>query len=412
MKVLFVSMVGFENNTSASIQNKGIIKGLKGMGHVVDTLTLKPNHNTISYDDSMNDINSLVEKSYYIDINPVYAMLMAKKQKPNKEKAICKNENSSILKYMLGKVRFIIKKLYDNIAIFDAQKWNVNRVSQLDIDYNKYDVIISASDPKSSHLIVQRIFKKNKNLKVKWIQYWGDPMLIDITRKSDWRDRFVKYEENKLISKANRVVYASFITLKKQREIFPEFSFKMNYASQSYANEVNADTIIIDKGRKESAFIKVGYFGAYESTVRNIIPLYNAAKGGNFILNICGVSDIILKSENMVSVYGVVPYKKAVEMEKQSDILVCICNSKGTQIPGKIYYCTSYKKPIIVVLDGEYKDAMKHHFEKFNRFVLCDNEEESIKKAVKKAKNQLKTNNFIISKRLTPKYMARRILGN
>lgn len=42
MKILFISMVPFEYNTSATIQNKGIVLGLSQLGCSVDTMTLQP----------------------------------------------------------------------------------------------------------------------------------------------------------------------------------------------------------------------------------------------------------------------------------------------------------------------------------------------------------------------------------
>ena len=58
MRILFVTMVPFENNASATIRNKGIVKGLSELGHVVDIMTMKPNETAINYDDSINDINN------------------------------------------------------------------------------------------------------------------------------------------------------------------------------------------------------------------------------------------------------------------------------------------------------------------------------------------------------------------
>ena len=301
--------------------------------------------------------------------------------------------------------------IYDNISIFDAQKVNVKGVSNLDIDYDKYDIIISASDPKSSHLIVDRIFRENKSCNAKWIQYWGDPMLNDITRKSDWRDGFIKHYEKELILKADRVVYASPLTLDIQKKTFPKLAFKMDYANQVYANIVN-EIKNLSTGDDSSGSISVGYFGAYKSMVRNIMPLYNAAKDGKFKLNICGFSDISLLNTNNISVHGMLSYKETIKMEDRSDILVCICNSKGTQIPGKIYYCTGYNKPIIVILDSEYIGYLKDYFNKFDRFILCKNEENSIKDAIEKAKDQLRYKEFKIVEELTPMYMAKKLLGN
>ena len=49
--------------------------------------------------------------------------------------------------------------MYDSIAVFDAQKVNVKTLMMSKWTILRYDLIISASDPKSSHLIVERIFE-------------------------------------------------------------------------------------------------------------------------------------------------------------------------------------------------------------------------------------------------------------
>lgn len=409
MKILFVSMVAFENNTSATIQNKGIVRGLSAINHDVDTMTLRPNQSTISFDATMNDISKVIRKPYYIEIDRKYKILMAKKQKS--KETVNSNVKGDLLKSILKKCRSLIKIVYKNTQIFDAQKVNVKGVSRLRIDYSEYDVIISASDPKSSHLIVERIFKRNKHCKAKWVQYWGDPMFNDITRINDWRDGLIKYYENKLIAKADKIIYASPLTLEKQRETFPKLSFKMDYANQVHTTNVQnpAYKNIISN---TNIPITVGYFGAYQSTIRNIIPLYNAGNNSTFKLNICGQSDLLLKSTDNISVQGRVPYNIIVQMEEESDILVCICNSRGTQIPGKIYYCTSYKKPIVVILDGEYIKELRSYLEQFKRFILCENQEQSIKDAINRAKEQLNKIDYQISERLTPEYMAKIILNN
>lgn len=408
MKVLFVSMVSFEDNTSATIQNKGIIRGLSALKHDIDIMTLEPDHNAVSFDDSMNDINRLVKNTYYIKVARKYALLRARKN--NNKPKTGENRGNKLFGIILQKTRGLIKNIYKQICVFDAQKINVKGVTKVKIDYSKYDIIITSSDPKSSHLLGLRIFKKNRNCGAKWIQYWGDPMLNDITRKSDWRDGIVKYHEKKLISKADRVVYASPLTLKVQKDTFPELAYKMDYANQVYVNVQNNRSGTIN--REDESPISVGYFGAYKSTVRNILPLYNTAKVMGFKLNICGPSDIQLQSTNNIKIWGELPYKDAIKLESESDIIICLCNKRGTQIPGKIYYCTAYRKPIIVILDGEYRKELKEYLGSFRRFILCENEENSIVQAIEEAKKQLKDGKYGLSEQLKPEYMARKILGN
>ena len=405
MNVLVVTMFPFEYNTSATIQNKGIVRGLVALGNNVDTLTLEPLQTSASYDDSMNDIVKLINNAYYFKPDKTYERLMAKKAN-----AVggSRTRNANVLKTIAGTGRSFIKHIFDSVSIFDAQKANVKHVSDVKIDYSKYDVIISSSDPKSSHLIVDRIFRKNPGLNSKWIQYWGDPMFHDITRKSDWRDGIVKYHERRLISKADRVIYASPLTLQKQKDTFPEFSHKMDYASQVYAGEFGSLLSSSDEQRKP---ISVGYFGAYLSTVRNIIPLYRSAQGADFMLTICGGTDLSLSSTDNVRIMNAVSYNESVRLEQDSDILVCICNLRGTQIPGKIYYYTAYRKPIIVVLDGEFKDELRTYFASFKRFILCDNNEKSIRVAIAEAETQVGRPHYELVDQLKPEYMAKKILG-
>lgn len=407
MNILFVSMVPFESNTSATIQNKGIVKGLAELGHVIDTMTLELTNDAVSYDETMNDLSNIVRNSYYIELNPQYAKFMAKKP-TNKSEQNGNLDSSNQLSIKLKKgTRSVIKKMYDNTSVFDAQKSNVNQVSKLKINYDSYDIIISASDPKSSHLIVEKIYKNHPKLKAKWIQYWGDPMFNDITRKKDWRNPLVKYYENNLIKRADKVVYASPLTLKIQKETFPVQANKMDYASQVFLNGTFENESVCTSIRTNAT---IGYFGAYHSKVRNIMPLYNATLDSVYNLNICGPSDLKLESTENIKVYGMVPYKEATKMEENSDILVTICNSSGTQIPGKIYYCSGYNKPIIVVLDGDYKEELRAYLETFDRYILCENDSDSILKAFEKATNELQDNKRSINEQLTPKYMGEKIL--
>lgn len=409
MKILFVSMVSLKNNTSATIRNNGLLKGLVKLGHSIDVLTLKPNEVNISYDKTISiDIDNLIDNIYYIDNHPIYTLLMAKKSSHiNKSKTVDVSTRSSIMKRLLNIFRNILKKIYDKTAIFDAQKINVKMVLNLEIDYSKYDIIISSSDPKSSHLIVKKIYTKNKSCKAKWIQYWGDPMYNDITRKRDWKDILVKYHEINLISMASRVVYVSPLTLNKQKEIFPKYAFKMDYSNQA-CTDINAN--IKNKNAKKEERLKIGYFGAYNSKIRNIIPLYNYVKDKDFELNICGTSDIKLQDTNNVHVYGQLSHNETIKMERESDILVSICNIRGTQIPGKIYYLASYMKPLVIILDGEYREELRSYFSKLDRFILCENKEDSINDAIKIAVQQISNTNYAIPEQLTPEFTARKLL--
>lgn len=79
MNILFVSMLPFAAQTSATIQNKCIIKGLKQLGHNVDALTLEPSEDALSFDPSMNDVGEWLGNCYFLEPSFIYSALRAKK---------------------------------------------------------------------------------------------------------------------------------------------------------------------------------------------------------------------------------------------------------------------------------------------------------------------------------------------
>lgn len=391
MNILFVSMLSFSSNSSATISNKGIIKGLYELGHTVDTLTLEVDENSINYDPSINSIKNYVDVEYYIPMNNFYKLFMNRKSSTDVDTNKT-NKNQSILGRCKNFVRNTVKKLYDDVFIYDPQKCNVKNVDKVRIDYSKYDIIISGSDPKSSHLIAKRIFDKNRNLKSKWIQLWGDPMFDDITRNKKYLDYRVKEEEKKLLSICDEVVYVSPLTLDRQKKLFEEYAHKMKFITHCCYDDINVNNGVVNF-TKHSEKMVVGYFGAYNSAFRDIMPLYNVFKDNkSYDLDIAGSSDLKLDNDTNISVYKKMNSNEVKSFEEKCDILVCICNKYGSQIPAKIYYCTAYNKPIIVIVDGEEKEKLRSHFDEFDRFIICDNDEESIEAALVKAAAEVDKN--------------------
>jgi hypothetical protein len=399
LKILFISNDGFSNNTSSVIQNKGIVQGLHNLGNIVDVLTLEPEKNMVIYDESMNNMDSYINCTYYIPLNTIYKKL-ASHQRTFVENTKKENRIKSFIK---GKIRRLIK----SILIYDIRVLNVSSLSNIDIDLNRYDIIISASDPKSSHYLACKLLYKKK-YKGRYIQYWGDPLFLDITRQHTFLDIIYKKNESNLIRNASKIMYATPFTLQEQKKLYPTYSYKMDYIYQvpPYESEI----MTAKKHALKNKF-EIVYCGDYRSTTRNIKPLYKAifSNEQRLHLTVCGTSDLFLISNENVSVLGAVNHQKANRVENSADILICICNLKGSQIPGKIYYLCKYKKPIIIILDGNYAKQMASYFTKFNRFILCDNNSESIKKAILESKDCNKEN-IKESPMLKPEYIAKKII--
>ena len=84
-------------------------------------------------------------------------------------------------------------------------------------------------------------------------------------------------------------------------------------------------------------------------------------------------------------------------------------NSSGTQIPGKVYHCAATNRPILIVLDGEYKAELRKYFEGFDRYYLCENNTDDISRSIK---DIIRENaSFAPLKALSPTSVAKDIIN-
>lgn len=379
MKILYITMDPLENNSSANIRNRGLITGLKMKGHKVDTLSLGLNKNSVNFDNSIIDLDCLVDKRYFIKANYFYNKLRTNKKNVDEKETL--NNKFSFNKKFRKRLKDTIKTILEKICIYDVQKINVKNVKNVPINIETYNLIISSSDPKSAHLIAKEILKSSKK-KIRWIQYWGDPMYDDITtKKGAVKSCLLKFTERQLLKKADGVVYTSPFTLEKQRKLFKGQRYKMTYT-------VQACIPIHEKEKKRNNKIMLGYFGDYNEAIRNICPLYHAVHALGVNLMVCGSGSPKIESKNIQYIEKV-SYGEAKKLESSVDILVCVCNKNGTQIPGKIYYESAYSKPFIIIVDGNNKNRMKRYFEQFHRYIICENTKDDIRKAIRKAIDEI-----------------------
>lgn len=401
LKILFVNADGFYYNNSSTMQNMGIVYGLKEINVKVDLLTLEPQNETVGFDLAMQKVvEECIEHVYLIPLNSLYRKL-------NKEKKYVV-ENTGHENKKISYLKGIIRRFIKNLLVFDLRILNLHNVDKVKIDLDQYDMIISASDPKSTHCMTNRLVKKH-HYRGRYIQYWGDPLYLDITRDKGILDSVCKVVEKKTLQLASKIVYATPFTLREQQKLYPKIASKMGYAHQAGLPVINC---IDEKNTGQKEKITLVYCGDYRKETRNIMPLYQTVcqLGKNCELDIYGTSNVQLSSTDNVIVYGQVSREKADSAEQNADVLVCICNVKGTQIPGKVYYLTNYNKPIIVITDGEYKEELKKYFEKMKRFIVCGNQENDIKEAIQSARDTINHSFFQNEQEFDATYMIRKII--
>lgn len=388
LKILYITFSPIDMNTSATLRNRALIKGLVKNGSKIDLLTISAD-NTNNYFDSIfkntDDVNIIKLRQ-----NVLYSSLV---KKENGLKGILKQ---NILPF--------VRKIYHSFNLFDNSIFIAKKLEKSILPSDYYDIIITSSDPKSAHVAAKNLIKTGLNYR-KWVQYWGDPLSIDITKKSFHPKWYVRRVEKEIIKMADRVVYVSPFTLKEQKKLFLKYSKKMIFLPIPYL-----EPKFIENKHKYEEKIILGYFGDYQSSVRDIDSLYKYARKSGIGLIMAGNSDLKLNSSENITIYPRLNQEEITKLETESDILVCILNKKGTQIPGKIYHYAATNKPILVILDGEYMKEIKDYLNSFDRYYICNNNENDIEKAINKILKQ--DNKWEPSPHFSPEEISKRIIEN
>ncbi|WP_230137694.1 hypothetical protein, partial [Peribacillus frigoritolerans] len=170
MKILFITSSPLEYSSSANLRNIALIKGFSELGHEVSTLTAKPEESSSYYDSSL--INFNLDKRYFINISQAHSHFTSKTE-----------DLSSLKNKFKREVKKNFYQLYTSFSIYDPRKNLVSNVNKVKIK-DTFDLIISSSDPKSSHLLAEKLIELKPGITKKWIQYWGDPFTNDINKKS------------------------------------------------------------------------------------------------------------------------------------------------------------------------------------------------------------------------------------
>lgn len=355
MNILYVVSRAIEINTSASVRNRATILGLIENGHSVTIVSSEPDSEHSCYDASLSI--EAADKIYF---------------KTGTTHLVTKLSKCFIF---LNKIKPIVYKMLYGSDIYDNLKGIINYADKINVE--KFDLVISSSDPKSSHLFVDKMFEQSKK-KVRWIQIWGDPFADDITCCNTKKLKETSREEERLLSLADKVVYVSDLTCESQKNKYSKYADKMCYIPIPYEKE----RIYASDFPNDYSKVKLCYCGDYNSKIRNILPLYEAVKELNINMTVCGMSDIKLSSDKKIEVLPRQNSEIVKEKEGAADVLVHLSNLSGTQIPGKIYQYISTDKRILFILDGDV-ESLRETFEGYNRFIFVENKKADIIEVLK-----------------------------
>lgn len=380
MKVLVINGDCVTRNSSANLCHMAYIRGLVNLGYEVTLLSADPKEYDV---DKSMIIPSSVKCIYY------YGTTIYEKMSISKSKS--KEDNASLARadYSTNESKLSIKsKLVNSAKNFVLSSYGIHGIyskfvkkAQKFKSDTEYDIVLSLSTPVTSHLLTYNLLEAGHIKTKKWIQVWEDPWYVDVYGFNE-KEKIYK-EEKRLLSYAQRVCYVSPLTLKNQKEIFPESAHKMYWAPLPfyYKNDEQGSTV--------NKYNNYGYFGDYAPVSRDLAPFYAAAKNIGVNVNICGNPSNLFAQTDKITIYPRLQLGELKPIEDKTNVLVFLCNRMGGQIPGKIYQYSATYKTILFILDGtdEEKKVLKSYFEQFNRYIFCENTVEDIERAIKLIEN-------------------------
>lgn len=358
MNILVVCSSPEEFNTSSMLCLRLICEGLMKLNHKIVFLTPEPDENSRYF----------VPNYSFEHENLTHLRFGTRIKKTSKVHQGKKGIKASVMNILLKTYRRfdLFGKSIETLKYIDEIK------QKLIVSGFEPDVLLSASDPKVSHILARKLlaaFLKRPY----FLQYWGDPLTLDIAKKT-LTPRFVrKCIEKNILEPADKVVYVSPLTLTEQQNFFPKLKEKMSYQPTPCES-------IAYEGTEEKY---IGYFGSYNSSVRDIKPLYDAVnKNGQFKLIIIGDSDVALEETEHVKIIDRIPAEELVQYYNKCSVIANLTNDFGAQIPAKIFRDAGTNKEILLIYNEKTGQAVKEYFSQYNRYTLCPNTCEDINAAL------------------------------
>ena len=380
MNILVINGDCIQTNTSANLCHLAYIKGLVDSGHEVTLISA----DGCDYElDSSMMIPKEVKQYTYHGVSFYEKLSLRKRKIKHNSIQKCSIDNIDIPTYKRLKSKIISHAKKSILSLYGVHGIYAKFVKVAQRFYSdlQYDYVLSISTPVTSHLLAYNLLKARHIKANHWIQIWEDPWYSDAYGVNC--NEKIRIEENRILSFAEKVCYVSPLTLTNQQKLFPESAHKMYWQPLPYYYK---GQISIKNSFPKNSY---GYFGDYAPEVRNLIPFYHAATKMGINVNICGNPNNLLDSNNDIHIFPRLTLSELKPIEERTNVLVFLCNRRGGQIPGKIYQYSATNKTVLFILDGtqEEKQVLREYFEKYNRYVFCENTVEDITRAIQMIEN-------------------------
>lgn len=356
-KIVVIFAQPIEYNTSSMIRCRSIINELPALGWKVTCYSPYPDKGNMYYDEKAVIAPQIQIERYGTCIQSMKPII----------------EGNKSIKNIILKVFYYLFKKVDlfgsSIQYIKYRKCICREIMNQD-----YQIMLSFSHPMAAHIMAGYCKKKAKGLY--YVQQWGDPLAEDVTDHTIVPKFVKRFIEEKLLKNADKICYVSPLTYERQKMLFKKYSDKMQFTPTPC---VKTEYPLCNHQK-----LAIGYLGSYNLVARDIRPFYRAAcRCMEFHFVFIGDSDVRLENSENIQVIKRLPQKELAKYIEELDILVCLMNSKGTQIPGKLYHYAGTNKEILVLRDGEYGEQIEAFFKKYDRYTFVENNEEKILEVLK-----------------------------
>lgn len=356
MRVLFAVTTDMRINASRNIRNTSLIKLLKEQGHEVYVL-MEKSHKT--HDSALSTL--LRENAFFCN------------KSIENQKTVVLKENFINNKSFKVKIALFLEKFLP----YDPGVLKIKGIIASSELPNQIEVVISSSDPNSSHVLGEKL--KKKYPKARWIQYWGDVMSEDI-QHGYLKRRISKIAEYRLIKKADVVVYTNPIVADYMAKLNSKIKEKITWISTPFEVHEYNNTV-------NQLPLKIGYFGSYSSKNRYINNICQAAISVGVPMVVVGSGDVELP--NKIEKRERCPFEELVRYEQECSVVAMVENkyirlANGDygclQVPGKLYHYANSNYQILVACEG---DLLEKYYSQYDRYIFCKNDVRDIEAAIK-----------------------------
>ena len=253
------------------------------------------------------------------------------------------------------------------------------------IKTNKYDVIISSSEPRVCHLVAYFLKKKSG---IPWIADYGDPWIYPVPtlRESELKRKILRKIEEKILKKMDAITMAAEGTRRLYSDRYPFLQQdKIHVITQGF----DADMFLQVKGEITSKF-RIVYCGSLYKNLRDPMAFFEAVKEidkEDIEIIIAGrineFADVIKEDglNKKIKYCGFLNHLKSLALQKGATILLHIGNVTDVQVPGKIYEYIGARRPVLCIKGGG-GDLSSELIIRSNKGIVVNNYKNEIKEGI------------------------------